>query len=160
MNLIKNGLLGFGIIILLSIFSNAQDGYFLEKGIKKHKGIDEIYKVFREAYKTLDAEKISNLYSEDAVYLAPNENISIGRKSIQKIFSDFFIQTKEKDENIRISFHIFQRKIKKHFVCDVGVYTVSLYKKGKKIGQMKAKFVVVALKKKNNKWEFQVDSYN
>lgn len=59
-----------------------------------------------------------------------------------------------------ISFQIFQRKVDKNLGYDVGIYTITQFKDGKKLGSGEGKFIVVAVKEKDGKWRFQVDGYN
>ena len=59
-----------------------------------------------------------------------------------------------------ISFQIFQRKIDKNLAYDVGIYMIRQYKDGKEVGMGQGKFVVVAVKEKDDKWRFQVDGYS
>ena len=61
-------------LCLFSFSAQAQNGeLILEKGVTTHKEIDAVYAEFSEAYRTLDVEKVTNLYSENAAYLAPNQ---------------------------------------------------------------------------------------
>lgn len=148
------------IILLTVVPSNAQNSeLILEKGVSAHKEIDAIYKTFSEAYRTLDAEKVVNLYSENARYLPPDNDILQGRSEIRPTFQSFFDYVKEKGQNMTISFQIFQRKVDKNLAYDVGVYTITQFKDGKEIGVGQGKFVVVAVKE-NGKWRFQVDGYS
>ena len=132
----------------------------LEKGVKPHKGIDTIYKTFSRGYKTLEPEMVANLYTEDAAYLSPNDDILTGRKAILKNFAEFFSNIKNSNRTMTISFRIFQRKVKKKIGYDVGIYTINFYKEGKVAGVSKGKFVVVAVKGKDKKWRFEVDGYS
>lgn len=133
----------------------------LENGVKAHKEIDEIYRQFGEAYRTLDVEKVFNLYSADAAYLPPDSGILKGREQIRLIFQSFFDWVKKEGRTMTISFQIFQRKVEKNLGYDVGIYTIKQFKDGKQIGGAgQGKFIVVAVKEKDGKWRFQVDGYN
>ncbi len=149
--------------MLLSAFVvvNAQtDALVFEKGVAAHKEIDGIYKTFSEAYRTLDANKVANLYSETAAYLAPNNNIQQGRAAVLSNFQSFFDWVKTDRRTMTISFHIFQRKVDKNMGYDVGIYTIRQYKDGKDVGTGQGKFVTVAVREKDGKWRFQVDGYS
>ena len=122
-----------------------QQELILEKGVKRHKGIDAIYKSFSESYRTLKPEIVANLYKEDAAYLSPNNDITNGRKAILDNFTNFFKSVKSRGQNMTISFQIFQRRVTKKMGYDVGVYTINFYKDGKKVNDSKGKFVVVAV---------------
>jgi uncharacterized protein (TIGR02246 family) len=149
------------IILFVSLSAKAQtDELTLEKGVAAHKEIDTIYKTFSDAYRTLDADKVTNLYSETAAYLAPNDNIQQGRAAIRPSFQSFFDYVKKEGRTMTISFQIVQRKVDKNLAYDVGIYTIRQYKDGKEINQGQGKFVVVAVKEKDGKWRFQVDGYS
>ncbi len=148
-------------LFLFSLIANAQDSELtLEKGVSAHKEIDAIYKTFSEAYRTLDVEKVANLYSENAAYLPPDNDILQGRAEIRPTFQSFFDYVKNERQTMTISFQIFQRKVDKNLAYDVGIYTIRQYKDKKEVGIGQGKFVVVAVKDKDGKWRFQVDVYN
>ncbi len=148
-------------VLLVSFNVNAQTNELtLEKGVSAHKEIDAIYKTFGEAYRTLDVEKVANLYTESAAYLPPDsDSILQGREAIRPTFKSFFDYVKNEGQTMTISFQIFQRKVDKNLAYDVGIYTITQFKDGKKIGSGQGKFVVVAVKE-NGKWRFQVDGYS
>lgn len=155
----------FLVIALLFVSfaaGKAQTGALvLEKGVAAHKEIDAIYKSFSEAYRTLDAEKVANLYTETAAYLAPNNNIQQGRAEIRPGFQSFFDYVKKEGRTMTISFQIFQRKAETNLAFDVGIYTIRQFKDGKPVGaEGKGKFVVVAVREKDGKWRFQIDGYS
>lgn len=153
----------FIILFTLFCFSavNAQNSeLILEEGVKPHKGIDAIYKDFSKSYRELVPEMVANLYTKDAAYLSPNDDITSGREAILENFTGFFNNMKNSDRNMTISFQIFQRKVEKNMGYDVGIYTIDFFKDGKKTGESKGKFVVVAVKEKDGKWRFQVDGYS
>jgi uncharacterized protein (TIGR02246 family) len=148
-------------ISLFSFSINAQTSELtLEKGVSAHKEIDAVYKSFSEAYRTLDAEKVVNLYTETAAYLPPDNDILQGRAAIRPTFQSFFDYIKNEGRTMTISFQIFQRKVDKNLAYDVGIYTITQFKDGKEAGSGKGKFVVVAVKEKGGKWQFQVDGYS
>jgi hypothetical protein len=152
------------ILVFISVsytigFSQNSD-LVLENGVKSHKGIDAIYSKFSEAYRTLKPEIVANLYTSDAAYLSPNDEITNGRAAILDNFVSFFKNVKNSGQNMNISFQIFQRKVEKNMGYDVGIYTINFYKDGKVINQSKGKFVTVSVKDKNNRWLFQVDGYS
>ena len=149
------------LFLFVSFGAKAQNSELtLEKGVSAHKGVDAIYKTFSDAYRTLDADKVANLYTETAAYLAPNEKIQQGRAEIRPGFQSFFDYVKKEGRTMTISFQIFQRKVDKNMAYDVGIYTIRQYKDGKEVNQGQGKFVVVAVKEKDGKWRFQVDGYS
>jgi len=154
-------LLPFLIVLFVSFHINAQTSeLILEKGVTAHTGIDDVYRQFSESYRTLDAEKVINLYTETAAYLQPNDDLLQGRDKVRGVFAPYFESVKKNGQTMTISFQIFQRKAEKNLAYDVGIYTLRSYKDGKEVNAGKGKFVVVAVKEKDGKWRFQVDGYN
>ena len=151
--------LSFFFLFALSIFSQSPE-LVLENGVSPHKEIDEIYKNFSQGYKTLDVEKVTNLYAENAAYLPPNNKILRGRDEIRPTFQAFFDWIKKEGRTMTISFQIFQRRTDKNLAYDVGIYTIRQFKDGRQVGTGQGKFVVVAVKDKDGKWRFQVDGYS
>ena len=158
--LTKPFLLFIFVLIANTLALSQNSELLLENGVKKHKGIDNIYKTFSEGYRTLKPELVANLYTKDATYLSPGGEIRFGRDKILASFTRFFKGVKESKRNMTISFQIFQRKVEKKLAYDVGVYTLRYYKDGKELSKHRGKFVVVAVKGKDKKWRFQVDGYS
>ncbi len=153
-------LLSLLFLFTFPVYSQETPELVLENGVAAHKEIDAVYKNFSEAYKTLDVEKVTNLYTETAAYLPPDNNILQGRKQISPTFKSFFDYVKKEGQTMTISFQIVQRKIDKNLAYDVGIYTIRQYKDGKQVGTGQGKFVVVAIKEKDGKWRLQVDGYS
>lgn len=143
----------------VSLFAQERE-LILEKGVLPNKDIDAIYAQFSGAYKTLDVEKVSSLYTQDAAYLAPNNNILNGRDEIRPTFKSFFDWIKKEGRTMSISFQIVQRMVNDKLGYDVGIYTIRQYKDGKEVNKGSGKFVVVAVREKDGKWRFQVDGYS
>ncbi|MEZ5345770.1 MAG: SgcJ/EcaC family oxidoreductase [Pyrinomonadaceae bacterium] len=132
----------------------------LSENVRPNRDIDAIYKTFSEGYKTLKPELVANLYTEDAAYLSPNQEIVYGREAILANFTAFFNSMKNGGQTMTISFEIFQRKVEEKIGYDVGIYTINFYKDGVKQGDSKGKFVVVAVEDNDGTWRFQVDGYS
>lgn len=150
------------LVFLSAISASAQtDELVLEKGVAAHKEIDAIYKSFSDAYRTLDVERVANLYTESAAYLPPASDVLQGRAAIRPGFQSFFEWVKKEGRTMTISFQILQRKVDKNLAYDVGIYTIRQYKDGAQIGDAgQGKFVVVAVREKDGTWRFQVDGYS
>jgi uncharacterized protein (TIGR02246 family) len=151
----------FALILAFSALSSyAQNQELtLEKGVVSHKELDSVYAQFSEAYKTLDVTKVASLYTENASYLPPNNNILHGREEIRPTFQSFFDWVKKEGRTMTISFQIVQRLVDTRLAYDVGIYTIRQYKDGKEVSKGNGKFVVVAVRD-NGKWRFQVDGYS
>ena len=131
-----------------------------EAGAKPHAGIDAVYAKFSKAYRELDHETVGGLYSADASYLVPDQNILIGRDRITPTFKSFFDYVRERKGRMTISFKIFQRRVSGDMAYDVGIYTLTQYDSTGKSSIGQGKFVVVAVKEKSGEWKFQVDGYS
>lgn len=147
-------------LFMFPVYSQEKPELVLENGVAAHKEIDAIYKTFSEAYRTLDVEKVTNLYTENAAYLPPNDGILQGREQIRPTFQSFFDWIKKENRTMTISFQIVQRRADKNLAYDVGIYTIRQYQDGKQVGMGQGKFVVVAVREKDGKWRFQVDGYS
>lgn len=136
------------------------DELTLAPGVQKHAGLDEIYRKFSQAYRDLDAAAFKQIYTSDAAYLVPGQNVEIGIEPVTANFARFFDSVKQREARITIAFEIVQRKAESSMAYDVGIYTIRTFnKQGAEIGAGKGKFVVVGLRT-NNEWKFQVDGYS
>ncbi len=132
----------------------------LEKDVKSHAGIDAIYPKFSEAYDKLDAKMVTDLYTDDALYLTPESGIQRGRNVIFGNFNGFFNSIRENGATLEISFYIVERRVSSGLGYDVGVYLLTSKSKTGTTQTSRGKFVVIALKMKNGQWKFQLDSYS
>lgn len=151
----------FPFVTLISAQSPTVDTkeLILEKGVAPHARIDDVYRRFSEGYRKLDAEAVTNLYSEDALYLAPGSDIKRGREKIAEIFSGFFDSVETSGGSLTISFRIVERNVSKDLGYDVGVYTLA-QKRGGGTRSSQGNFVVVARRMKNGDWKFALDTYH
>ena len=131
-----------------------------DRGVEAHPQIDAVYAKFSEAYRTLNADLVTGLYSESAAYLPPDSEILIGRDAIKPTFASFFDWIRQEGRTMTISFRIVQRQVDKRLAYDVGIYTIRQFKDGKEVGVGDGKFTVVAARGKDRVWRFQVDGYS
>src|SRR5215204_3329815 len=96
----------------------------LEKGVTPHLKIDDVYRRFSEAYKKLDPEAVTNLYTDDAFYLSPGSDVKRGREKVLAVFSGYFNSVKNAGGSLTISFRILDRSVSGDLAYDVGIYTV------------------------------------
>lgn len=132
----------------------------LGSGVKPHAGIDAIYAKFSDAYDKLDAKIVTDLYTDDALYLTPESGIQRGRDIIFDNFDGFFNSIKKNGGKLDISFNIVERRVTTNMGYDVGVYSLTSKNKSGATQTSRGKFVVIALKMKNGSWKFQLDSYS
>ena len=152
------------IWLLLSLSSVAAQSpekeLILEKGVAPHAKIDDIYRRFSEAYKKLDAEAVTNLYADDAFYLAPGSDVKRGREKILAEFSGFFNSVRNAGGTLAVSFQILGRQVSGDLAYDVGIFTLTEKNGDGKARTSRGKFVVVAQRMKNGEWRFAVDGYS
>lgn len=131
----------------------------LENGVKPHKGVDAIYATFTKGYRELNVDLVINLYTEDANYLAPGNEMLDGRAKIRESFGSFFDYVKENKNTMEVKFRILKREVDKNLGYDLGIYTLNSFKDGKQVQTSQGKFMVIT-KKIGNKWFFRYDSYS
>ena len=131
-----------------------------ETGVKPHEGIDAIYQRFQLGYEKLDAEMVAGLYTDDALYLVPDNDVMRGKENIRKNFSVFFDYNRNQGRKLNITFRILRRSVQDELGYDVGIYTLQSSKDGKVLGEDQGKFVVVSRKMKDGAWKFELDSYS
>ena len=161
-------ILAAGMFVFLTVMSSdgqtpektAQSALVLDEGVAAHKGLDDIYGRFSEGYKKLDPAAVANLYTETAAYLAPGDEIDIGRGKILATFTKMFDSTKQRNGRMEISFRIAQRQAEQNMAYDVGIYTLTSFRENGETRVSKGKFFVVAKPDKDSVWRFQVDGYN
>jgi uncharacterized protein (TIGR02246 family) len=125
--------------------------------------IDKIYEDFTAAYHNLDVDAVTNLYTEDAHYLAPDTSILIGREVIRSSFARFFDWAKANEAQLKISFKVVDRSISGDLAYDVGYYyleTLFPNSPEKKSRKDVGKFVTVAKRQPDGSWKFHVDGYS
>ncbi len=132
----------------------------LEKGVVRHTKIDDVYRRFSEAYRKLDPVAVTNLYTGDAFYLSPGNEIKRGREKILADFSSFFSSVRDTGGNLSISFRILDRRVSGDLAYDVGIYTLAQKRPDSEERTSTGKFVVVARRINGGDWRFHIDSYS
>lgn len=148
------------LILIFSITLTAQTpDLTLDNGVKPHKGIDAIYATFSKGYRELNVDLVANLYTDDANYLAPGNEMTDGRVKIFENFKGFFDYVKNNNNTMEVKFRILQRDVDKRIGYEVGIYTLNTFKDGKQVQSSQGKFFVVT-KKVGKKWFFRFDGYS
>ena len=140
--------------------SKKEGSLILDQGVAPHQGIDAIYARFSEGYKKLDPAMVANLYTENAAYLAPGQDLDIGRQKVLASFTSFFDSVRQKNGRLGISFQIVQRQVEQNLAYDVGIFNLTSFDEKGEGRPGKGKFMVVAKPDKEGVWRFQVDGYN
>lgn len=154
----------FAVIVLFLVLSSTGFGQgsdvTFDASAKPHAGLDAVYQSFSRAYRELDHDLVASLYTADAAYLVPGQDVITGRSNIKPTFKSFFDYVRERKGKLAISFRILQRRVAKDMAYDVGIYTLTQTDSSGKASTGQGKFVVVAVKEKNGEWRFQVDGYS
>ncbi|MGD9589698.1 MAG: hypothetical protein AB7Q37_17340 [Pyrinomonadaceae bacterium] len=153
--------LSAAILIFGAVSAFGQDSLLrLGEGVKAHAGIDRIYSDFSKSYETLDHKRLAGLYTEDAAYLLPDQEIVIGQAPIEAIFKSFFDQIKASGRSISIEFVIVKRTFGDKLGYDIGTFEIKSMLNGKVSPLGTGKFVVVTKLGSDKKWRFAVDGYS
>ena len=120
---------------------------------------DSLYARFSEAYRKLDADMVSNLYTQDAIYLQPNSAILKGRPEILKVFDAFFSSVRQRGDSLRITFDFVDRAVSGNLGYDIGHYSLTSFTAGQpRTGR--GKFTVIWKRGADGKWLIHSDGYS
>lgn len=128
-------------------------------GVEPHAGLDAVYEAFHDGYRTLKAETVGGLYTEDALYLSPGSDVRRGRQTIEDNFRSYFDQVREEEGRLTIRFEILDRDVSGDLACDVGYYILERTSEDD-THVSKGKFVVVARRLADGAWKFHVDGFS
>lgn len=128
------------------------------EGVAPHAGVDAVYRRFAAAYDTLDADAVADLYTADALYLVPGNEVMRGRDAIRGTFAGFFDAVRSAGDRLAIRFEILDRVVARGMVSDVGHFRLG--RSGGGGSEMRGKFAVVARREGGGAWRFHVDSYS
>lgn len=128
------------------------------EGVAAHAGVDAVYERFAAAYDALDEAAVAALYTADALYLVPGNEVMRGRDAIRDTFAGFFHAVRSEGGRLAIRFEILDRVVAPGLVSDVGHFRLA--RSGGGEPQMRGKFAVVARQEGDGAWRFHVDSYS
>lgn len=128
------------------------------EGVAPHAGVDAVYRRFAAAYDALDTAAVADLYTADALYLLPGNEVMRGRDAIRGNFAGFFDAVRSEGGRLAIRFEILDRVIAPGLVSDVGHFLLARSDGGG--SEMRGKFAVVARQESDGAWRFHVDSYS
>ncbi len=125
-----------------------------------YRAIDEVYRVFSEAYDLADPKLVAALYTEDALYLAPGGDVLRGREAIEQSFEGGLARMSEDGVQLELSFSSLDRDIDGDLAYDIGYYTLIRAREGQEISRSKGKFVVVLKRIADGSWRIHADGYS
>jgi ketosteroid isomerase-like protein len=121
----------------------------------------KVYARFTEAYRQADAEKVANLYTEDAYYLQPNSEVLQGRDSVLGVFRRFLDPIRRQQKpGPAIYFDILERKISGSIGWDVGYYRMGPAGADSASSKRGGKFIVLWRKDRDGQWRIHADGYS
>jgi uncharacterized protein (TIGR02246 family) len=129
-------------------------------GVPLSAALDGVYARLAAAYRALDAEAASAVYTEDVSYLPPGSPVLRGRAEARRGFASFFEALRKEGKSAQISFEVLSRGTTRDVGWDVGVFTLRTAKEGTEPSTMRGKFVVVARRGADGTWRWQVDAWN
>ena len=130
-------------------------------GQKNEANPDFLYENFAKAYDELSAEKLVDLYTDNAealnLYDGGNPNSIKGHQEIKKYYSDFFQHFKKNNQKISITFKIVNRRKIGDDILDNGFYQLELVTPNKPSDLSFGKFSTV-LQLVDDVWKFKTDA--
>lgn len=123
-------------------------------------GLDAAYQRLSAAYQELDSAAAITVYTPDALYLQPDEELVRGREGIQEAFERLFDWAQSNDLELRLTFEIMERDIEDDLAYDVGLYTLARFRKGDELGSSRGKFVLISRRQADGSWLFHVDGFS
>lgn len=122
--------------------------------------MDAVYARFSEGYATLDANVVGSLYTDDALYLAPEGDIDRGRADIAAGFHEFFERLRQQGRAARISFSSVDRGADDDVAYDIGYYELVTVAGRDTVGRSRGKFATVWKRGDDGAWRIHADSYS
>jgi len=120
-----------------------------------------VYARFSQAYKEADAEKVANLYTEDAYYLQPNSEVIQGRDSVLALFQRMLDPIRQQQKpGPAIYFDILERKMSGSLGWDVGYYRIGPPGADSASSKRGGKFIVLWRKDRDGQWRIHADGYS
>jgi uncharacterized protein (TIGR02246 family) len=114
----------------------------------------------RGAYATLDAGRVGQIYTEDALLLPPGGEILRGRGAIREHYKEGFDADRERGHTRRISFELVDRVVSGDVRNDYGYYTIIGRGPDGHEEQWRGKFAKVWTRGRDGEWRIRSDSYS
>ena len=122
--------------------------------------IDEPYQRFAAAYATLDADRVGQIYAEDALLLPPGGKILRGRAAIRDHYKQGFDSDRERGHTSRITFELVDRLVSGDVRNDYGYYTIVGRGPDGHEERWRGKFAKVWVRGPDAVWRIRSDSYS
>lgn len=150
---------GAGVLTVPTIAAQQQGNRPRGDSASVAKELDQVYARFRKAYARLDPVAVAGLYTEDALYLAGEDEVRRGRAAIREVFNPFFASVQRDSARLELRFRILRRAIAPGLATDVGYYHLVRVRGGTRGKPSVGRFVTVLQEGADGQWRFSVDSY-
>lgn len=122
--------------------------------------LDAAYEKFNEGYRLANAQMVTNLYADDAFYLAPGRSIERGRSFISMEFSQYLDRYKNAPNGPDIDFRIVDRKVAGDWAYDVGYIVMNDKRPNTVTDAPGAKYLAIWKRDAAGEWKMHVDMYS
>ena len=122
--------------------------------------VDEPYQRFSTAYATLDADRVAQIYTEDALMLPPGGDIVRGRTAIRDRYARGFESDHARGHARRITFELVDRVLSGDVRSDFGYYTIIATSPEGHEDRMRGKFAKMWVRGRDSVWRIRSDSYS
>ena len=130
-------------------------------GQKTEPNADLLYENFTKAYDELSAEKLANLYTNNAevlnLYDGNNPNSMKGQIEVKNYYADFFQSINSNKQKLLLTFKIINRKRVGENILDNGFYRLEIITPNKPSSYGFGKFSTI-LEQQNGAWKFKTDA--
>lgn len=121
---------------------------------------DQAYQRFAAAYATLDADRVAQLYAENALMLPPGGDILRGRAAIREQYESGFERDRERGHTRRIAFELVDRVEAGDVRSDYGYYTIIARSPAGHEQRHRGKFSKVWQRGRDGVWLIRSDTYS
>lgn len=121
---------------------------------------DEPYDRFAAAFASLDADRVSRVYTEDAILLPPAGDLQRGRAAIRERYETSFATVRARGHSRRITFEFVSRMSEGALRNDIGYYTIITRDSTGHEESFRGKFLKAWRLDSDGVWRIRVDSWS
>jgi uncharacterized protein (TIGR02246 family) len=121
---------------------------------------DEPYQRFAAAYASLDAERVSRVYAEDALMLPSSGDVKRGRAGIRDHYAKGFEADRRRGHTRQISFELVARDTAGNLRNDVGYFTIVTREASGHEERYRGKFLKIWRRDSDGIWRIRMESYS
>lgn len=149
-------LFAFLMLFFSSTFVLAQN-----KTQTEHEMIDQVYKLFGNAYKFKNADMFKHLYTEDCMFFDSKDSTNIKNQAgAIDSFREMFENGSLKGHKFEINFKFIRRDVIDSFAYDAGYYELTTINYEGEPSQSYGKFLIMLKKCEDGIWRIFANSYS